>query len=206
MTAVETPPEAGRRCPRCGHGLREEQEWCLHCGTAVRTRIATTPSWRLPLALLAGLASLIAVGLVLVIFQAADDVDPATQPAPAQPTPAAVTPAPTPPPASGATPPPASGATPAPTTALAEWPAGTTGWTIVAATVPDRAAAERRAQEIVAVGPEAGVVEGDAFAPVRRGSFAVFSGRYESREEAQAALDALGPAAEGAFVRQLRPR
>jgi len=206
MTAVEIPPETGRRCPRCGHGLREDQEWCLQCGSAVRTRIATTPAWRLPLALLAGLATLAAVGLVLVIFQAADDVDPATQPAAAQPTPGAVTPVPTPQPASGATPPPASGATPQPAAALAEWPAGTTGWTIISATVPDRAAAERRAREIVAAGPEAGVVEGDAFAPLRRGSFAVFSGRYESREEAQAALDSLGPAAEGSFVRRLRPR
>ncbi len=197
MTVAEAPAEVGPRCPRCGHGLREDQEWCLHCGSAVRTRVATTPSWRLPLALLAGLATLIALGLVLVVLQAADDADPATQPPPAQPTPAA-TPAPTPPPASAATPPPAS--------PLAQWPAGETGWTIVAATTPDRAAAERRAGEIAAAGPEAGVVEGAAFAPLRSGTFAVFAGRFESREEAQDALDALGPAAAGAFVRQLRPR
>lgn len=198
MTVVETPPEAARRCPRCGHGLREDQDWCLNCGSAVRTRIATTPGWRLPLALLAGLLALVAIGLVLVIFQAADDADPATQPAAAQPTPAAPTPAPTPPPASGATRPPAA--------ALAQWPAGTAGWTIVVATIPDRTAAEERAGELVAAGREAGVVAGDEYAPLRRGAFAVFSGRYESRAEAERALEALGPAAEGSFARQLRPR
>ena len=43
MSAVETPPPeapTGRRCPRCGSELTPEQEWCLHCGADVGTRIA----------------------------------------------------------------------------------------------------------------------------------------------------------------------
>jgi hypothetical protein len=35
-------------CPRCGAALRPEQDWCLECGAAARTRIARTPAWRLP--------------------------------------------------------------------------------------------------------------------------------------------------------------
>jgi hypothetical protein len=194
VTAVESPRPTDRRCPRCGSGLRPEQEWCLSCGSAVRTRVATTPAWRLPLALVAGLATLIAVALALVIFQALDDADPAAIPAAAQPSPE---PTPTPPPASAATPPAA---------ALATWPEGTTAWTIIVASPQDRGAAEERARAVIAAGQPAGVVEGTAFAPLRRGSWAVFSGQYERRADALQALEALGPTAEGAFVRRLRPR
>ena len=35
-------------CPRCGAQLRPEQDWCLECGAAARTRIARTPAWRIP--------------------------------------------------------------------------------------------------------------------------------------------------------------
>ena len=35
-------------CPRCGASLKPEQDWCLECGAAARTRIARTPAWRLP--------------------------------------------------------------------------------------------------------------------------------------------------------------
>ena len=38
----------GATCPRCGADLRPEQDWCLECGAAARTRIARTPAWRLP--------------------------------------------------------------------------------------------------------------------------------------------------------------
>jgi hypothetical protein len=35
-------------CPRCGAPLRTDQDWCLECGAAARTRIARTPAWRAP--------------------------------------------------------------------------------------------------------------------------------------------------------------
>ena len=35
-------------CPRCGASLERNQDWCLECGAAARTRIARTPAWRLP--------------------------------------------------------------------------------------------------------------------------------------------------------------
>jgi peptidylprolyl isomerase len=39
-------PEA---CPLCGAPLRPEQEWCLQCGAAARTRLATSSNWRAPI-------------------------------------------------------------------------------------------------------------------------------------------------------------
>lgn len=45
-------------CPLCGAALGAEQEWCLRCGAAARTRLAATPSWRAPV---------IALGTVIVL-------------------------------------------------------------------------------------------------------------------------------------------
>jgi hypothetical protein len=46
------PPPASRRlieaCPLCGAALHSEQDWCLSCGAAARTRLAATPNWRAP--------------------------------------------------------------------------------------------------------------------------------------------------------------
>lgn len=50
-TAVES-------CPLCANPLQPEQEWCLNCGGAARTRLAATPRWRGPL---------IALGVVIVV-------------------------------------------------------------------------------------------------------------------------------------------
>jgi len=204
VTVVDAPPAVERRCPRCGADLRAEQEWCLSCGTGLGTRIAPTPRWRLPVALIALLAAVLVAALAVVIVQAADDADPVTQPPPAQPTPApaAPTPAPTPAPAT----PPASGATAPADATLAEWPAGESGWTVIVAATPTREAAEARARELAAAGREVGVLEGDAYAPLRPGTWAVWLGRQPDRAAAQAALDGLGSEGEGAFVRRVRPR
>ena len=58
MSATAAPPGAGLACPRCGANLVEGQEWCLSCGDAARTRLAPTPNWRLPIALVAIVAAL----------------------------------------------------------------------------------------------------------------------------------------------------
>ena len=36
-------------CPLCGAALHPEQEWCLNCGAAARTRLAASPGWRGPI-------------------------------------------------------------------------------------------------------------------------------------------------------------
>ncbi|HLH14169.1 MAG TPA: hypothetical protein VKV16_05220, partial [Solirubrobacteraceae bacterium] len=33
-------------CPMCGAPLVSEQDWCLRCGAAARTRLAASPRWR----------------------------------------------------------------------------------------------------------------------------------------------------------------
>jgi hypothetical protein len=48
---ASTPP--GEPCPVCGAPLHPEQSWCLHCGSAARTRLAPAPNWKPPLAVLA---------------------------------------------------------------------------------------------------------------------------------------------------------
>ena len=217
---VATPPRP-RTCPRCGNPLGPGQEWCLSCGAAVTTRIAAAPTWRGPLAAMAGVGLLALAALALAFFALADD-EPATTPAVA-PTPTAAAPAatPTPTPAPGdATPTPAGGtptptATPAPTeTPAAEgtgepasWPAGRDAWTIVMHVAASRDAAVRRAQRLTAEGVVVGVLDSDEFRALERGRFIVFSGQYESAREATRAQRALGSAAPaGAFVRRITPR
>jgi len=33
-------------CPLCGARLRRDQDWCLRCGAAARTRLAAPPKWK----------------------------------------------------------------------------------------------------------------------------------------------------------------
>jgi hypothetical protein len=47
---ASVPPTAGgESCPLCGAPLHPEQEWCLRCGAAARTRLAASPGWRAPI-------------------------------------------------------------------------------------------------------------------------------------------------------------
>ncbi len=43
-----TPTPPTEECPLCGAPLGAEQEWCLRCGGAARTRLAAIPNWRAP--------------------------------------------------------------------------------------------------------------------------------------------------------------
>jgi hypothetical protein len=44
----------------CGAPLHSEQEWCLRCGAAARTRLARAPRWK---GLIAALAVVVALSL-----------------------------------------------------------------------------------------------------------------------------------------------
>ncbi len=58
-TPAATPPAPAREaCPLCGAPLLQEQEWCLRCGAAARTRLAASPNWKGPLATLAVVVAL----------------------------------------------------------------------------------------------------------------------------------------------------
>lgn len=40
------PTKPGETCPLCGCALQAEQDWCLRCGAAARTRLAAPPKWK----------------------------------------------------------------------------------------------------------------------------------------------------------------
>ena len=219
LGGVATPPRP-RTCPRCGNPLAHGQEWCLRCGAAVTTRIASAPTWRGPLAAMAGVGLLALAALALAFFALADD-DPASTTAPtptpaatvatpvpseATPTPAAATPTPV---TGDATPTPAATETPAAagTGEPAAWPTGREAWTIVMHATSSRDAAVRRAQRLTAEGVVVGVLDSDEFRGLERGRFIVFSGQYETARKAAQAQRALGSAAPAsAFVRRITPR
>ena len=58
-------------CPLCGAPLHPEQEWCLRCGAAARTRLAMSSNWKRPVIAVATVAALslgvLAAALVVLI-------------------------------------------------------------------------------------------------------------------------------------------
>lgn len=100
------PARAADVCPLCGAPLRPEQDWCLQCGAAARTRLASAPNWKAPLAVFAAVVvislGVLAAALVklaggsgtpvtntrTVTAPAAAAATPAPRPAPATTTPA----------------------------------------------------------------------------------------------------------------------
>ncbi|HEX4837896.1 MAG TPA: hypothetical protein VFV03_05170 [Solirubrobacteraceae bacterium] len=60
----EAPPH--ERCPLCGAPLKPEQDWCLRCGAAARTRLAAPPKWKA-----LAIALLLVVGVSLGVLTAA---------------------------------------------------------------------------------------------------------------------------------------
>jgi septal ring-binding cell division protein DamX len=223
MTEVVAPPPATERaCPRCNAPLAPDQEWCLSCGADVGARVAPTPRWRLPVALVGGLLALLAAALVLALVELSGDPQPVAKApgagatatatpagppaddggaaAPATtplPTPT-VTPSPTPEP--GGTPSATPGA-PATTGGLATWPSGKTAWTVVVASTRSRSEAKQKAR--AAGGSDAGVLHSDDYSSLRKGYWVVFAGQYASRKQAEAAAKGRGS---GAYARRVAPR
>jgi hypothetical protein len=54
-------------CPLCGVPLRRDQDWCLRCGAAARTRLAAPPKWKLLVVSLVSLAALALAVLVVAL-------------------------------------------------------------------------------------------------------------------------------------------
>jgi hypothetical protein len=72
-------------CPRCGLPVRGDQEWCLSCGAAARTRLVPTPGWRAPVAVFAVVAVLGVLLLTWAFVALTRDEDPAPASRPATP-------------------------------------------------------------------------------------------------------------------------
>lgn len=86
------------------------------------------------------------------------------------------------------------------------WPSGRSAFTVVLLSSPSRAGADRRARELAGAGTDVGVLDSDEFTSLRRGYFVVFSGQYDSRDDAEDALRSLSGDAPGAYVRRVTPR
>src|SRR5438477_12643622 len=64
---------AGEECPLCGASLGPEQDWCLRCGAAARTRLAASRRWRAPVIALAVVAALALAVLGAALVKLAGD-------------------------------------------------------------------------------------------------------------------------------------
>jgi len=211
--ATHPRPEAAL-CATCGSSLNPGQEYCLECGTRLTRQPATREAltaWRPASPWYAGdwvwpaLASLVVAIVVVtaVVAYAQDDGQAtaaltltgpqATAPtetapeetlpvAPATPTSTLTTPGQT----TAAPPPPP----PAPS-AVADWPAGQDGYTVVLASLPKTAGREAaiiRAKEAKRRGiRDVGVLDADSFASFHPGYFVVFSGVHGSQSDAERA-------------------
>jgi SPOR domain len=223
VTEVATPePAVQRGCPRCGAPLADDQEWCLACGTAVATRVAPTPRWRAPVALVGALIVLLGASLALALVELSRDPQPVAKAPPATPAPtAAATPAPTPTTTPAATPTatptptkggsdqtpeaaPGAGVAPSSGTKLADWPTGRTAWTVVLASEPSRAAANRSARRLAAgaKGAPVGVLDPNKYPSLGPSAWTVFAGQFNSRALAAKAAQELGAAA---YARRVVP-
>jgi uncharacterized paraquat-inducible protein A len=65
--SASPPPHPRDGCPLCGASLHPEQEWCLRCGAAARTRLAAAPNWRAPVAVLA-VVIVLSLGVLAAAF------------------------------------------------------------------------------------------------------------------------------------------
>jgi hypothetical protein len=85
---VPGPQPVPLRCQRCGAGVAPEQDWCLECGAPARTRLAPTPNWKAPIALVAVVVLLAGAALAFAFTSLTSDdgtVTAATTAAPAEP-------------------------------------------------------------------------------------------------------------------------
>lgn len=219
----------GGNCPRCGTPYEPLQEYCLECGlrlpaahgvvavlsSAWRRRLPWYPGdWIWPVLLGLLIAALGATGAILATRNGDDESASRTQVATGPETLPNTGTVPEEPPETDTgelPPPPAETETtpvePPPPTGPVDWPAGQSGWTVVLASLPEssgRAAGVRAAQSALDAGlPEAGVLNSSEYSSLHPGYWVVFSGIYDSEDEAQAALDTARGSYPQAYARQI---
>jgi septal ring-binding cell division protein DamX len=178
MTATAEPlrPRAATACANCGAPLADEQEWCLQCGQA-RSVIHRAPSWRIGAAIVIGVVALVAGITALALSRVSSSAD---QSAAAQLSGA---------PARAATTPASAPATPG--ARLLTWPAGLGGWTVVLSSSGDRAGAQASASGFAGRVPSLGILSSSEHPSMAPGYWVVFSGRYPTRADAEAAAASL---------------
>ncbi len=196
MSAVAEPWATETDCPQCGSRFAPDQEWCLECGAAVRVRIRPAPDWRPPLAIVAGVVALVAVGFVIALVALSNTANrsvagtPASSPAAPAATATTQAPAATTQEPAGTTQEttPTTATTPlTPTTTLAKWPTGVTGYTVVLGVITSKATATTSATKIAATGIPTGLLYSSDYSSMHPGHWIVFSGTYTTRAHADAA-------------------
>jgi hypothetical protein len=184
-------------CPRCGEHAAEGQEYCLECGARVS---GPGPSGTRDLGsrwiLRALLAAVVALGGAAVAVAATNG---GTGNAELTTAVGGFTTA-----AGAATlPEPSEGGS----SSVADWPAGTDGWTIALASFPQtggREKADARARRARARGlAQVGVLDSSRYASLHPGYWVVFSGVYGSAAEATSALERARRASRLAAVRHV---
>jgi hypothetical protein len=183
------------RCATCGAPRGRAYEYCLECGTRFH-RVRRRVHWVWPA--LAALLLAAAGGAVAATTSAGGGARSMRTIVATQPLVAASPPAPRP----------RSSAKPKAKTrsGLITWP-GRPGYTVVLATIPVRtgpAAAHSQALAAVQAGVrDVGVLVSSSYSGLHPGYFVVFSGVYDTLEEAQSALVSIRPVFPGAFAQQI---
>ena len=222
----------GGICPRCGTPYEPYQEYCLECGLRLpsstgvvavlahhwQRRLPWYPGdWIWPVLLGLVIAALAATGAILATRD--DDsptrtqvaTGPATEPVDTVDT----APSETTPTGTGAEPPPAGTDTepiepeppPPGPGGLVEWPPGQTGYTVVLASLPEssgRAAAVSAGQKASEAGvTDVGVLNSSDYSSLHPGYWVVFSGIFDTIDEAKSGLDTARASYPQAYTRQI---
>jgi hypothetical protein len=151
-------------CNRCGAPLRDDQEWCLECGTA-RTVIHPPPSWRVPATVVVVVVLLVLAGFAIALIKLSSDANRHA--------------------AGVSTSVPARSAAPR-SAALPGWPRGVQAWTVVLAARRTETDAIAAADKLAASGQRVGILESSLHPLLKPGWWLVFAGRYPSDAAAAA--------------------
>ena len=218
------PPE--RRCPRCGHAMAADQEWCLACGAAASTEVAEPRGWRVPIMLTGGLALLAILGVVLALVALSGGGEKLETPTPTPSAQAAVpTTSPIPTATATVSPLPTESAAPTVTASPTEtasptdtpdsntgsdtgstftgWPGGN-GWTVIIASKNSQSAAETVATEAQGKGLTVGILKSDDFSSLNPGYQVVFTEKFDSKSAAEDTLSDVRKDYADAYVKEVK--
>lgn len=201
-------------CPTCGAQAEEGQLVCLQCGSRVALGYRRPPSWRVPVAIVVAVLLLAVAATAVALNKIGDDADREVGHAPitvkrskgagaekgkstAQEKKGSTTPA-------GQKPSP--GAELVQRGSLYEWPRDLKAFTVVLVSTEDRVTADNFARAASEGAPaKIGVIRGDDFKSLPKGSYVVFAGQYKDRPAAAEAAARLGKRFAGSSPRLVEP-